>query len=75
MTDEQKRKYHTIICEAWELMKPSLDKIYYEEFVAEVHKLSLKYEGKPEFQFASDIICACMAELDRIHGVYGDQQK
>lgn len=75
MTDEKRRKYHTIICEAWELLKLNLDKIYYEEFVEDVHKLSQKYEGTAEFQFASDIICACMAELDRIHGVYGDQKK
>ena len=70
MNNEQKRIYHNIICEAWELMKDHLDKVRYEELAEQVHKLSLKYEGTPEYQFASAIVIGVMEELDRLHKIY-----
>lgn len=70
MKEEQKRIYHTIICEAWELMKDHLDKVRYEELAESVHKLSLKYEHTPEFDFAKTIVLGVIDELDRLHKVY-----
>ena len=75
MSEEQKKIYHTIMCEAWELLKPNLDKVYYEELTQEVHKLSLKYENTPQFRFASDVVCAVLEEINRQHNIYGDQKK
>lgn len=70
MDNEQKRIYHNIICEAWELMKAHLDKVTYEELAEGVHKLSKKYEGTKEFDFASAMVVGVMEELDRLHKIY-----
>lgn len=70
MKDEQKKVYHTIICEAWELMKEHLDKVTYDDLVKEVHGLSEKYTGRPEYTFAKDVVVAVMEELDRLHKIY-----
>lgn len=68
MDNEKKRIYHNIICDAWELMKDNLDKVYYEEMAERVKKLDEKYRHTSEFEFAKTIIVGVMNELARLHG-------
>ena len=70
MDNEQKKIYHGIICDAWDMMKEHLDKVTYDDLVLQVHKLSEKYAGQREYTFASAVVVAVMEELDRLHGIY-----
>lgn len=66
MTEQTKHKYHTIICEAWDLFKQNMETRNDDLTVARMQELSKKYKDTNEYAFAADLFIAVTQEITRL---------